>query len=140
MPYFGKSYLDAQIYDVASFGTDHMLSDNFVLSEVVSGCGADIVIQHPALIELRQKLRDHFGVLYISRSFSTPWHHLKISKQYGSDARGSYHPWGMADDIYSKNVSPVQIATKARELGAGGVSAYPESGFCHIDVGPKRTW
>jgi uncharacterized protein YcbK (DUF882 family) len=50
----------------------------------------------------------------------------------------SQHTSGRAADIKVAGIGIEELRKKAFELGARGVGLYPEKGFVHIDVRPKR--
>ncbi len=55
-------------------------------------------------------------------------------------ARNSYHTKGRAVDIVMPGIDLRHVRTAALNLSAGGVGYYPDSGFVHLDSGPRRTW
>jgi len=52
----------------------------------------------------------------------------------------SYHMRGMAADISIPGVSVADLRDYAVERRIGGVGYYPNSGFLHVDVRPRRFW
>jgi uncharacterized protein YcbK (DUF882 family) len=123
---------------LSQVGKDFKLSRSFTLGELASKDGADIVIVHPALLIGLQALRDVIGKpIRINSGYRSPEHNKAIKKQSNS-ATNSLHVLGMAADIVVTGVTPIHIASIARDLGFGGVKAYPT--FTHVDVGKIRTW
>lgn len=55
-------------------------------------------------------------------------------------AKRSYHMQGKAIDIRLPGCDLKQLHTAALSIEAGGVGYYPDSGFIHVDVGPRRSW
>lgn len=55
-------------------------------------------------------------------------------------ASRSYHVRGMAMDLRLKTRSVEQIRSAAASQKAGGVGAYANSRFVHVDSGPLRSW
>jgi zinc D-Ala-D-Ala carboxypeptidase len=109
------------------------LSPSFMLREFASKDGADRVLVHPDLVLLVQAIRDHFGPVAINSGYRTPSHNKSIG-----GAPQSLHTKGMAADLQVRGAHPQLVAAVARNLGAGGVKAYDT--FCHVDVGPTRSW
>jgi zinc D-Ala-D-Ala carboxypeptidase len=119
---------------ISQVGKDFKLSRSFTLGELASKDGADIVIVHPALLLGLQALRDIIGkAVKVNSGYRSVEHNKTIG-----GATNSLHTLGMAADVVVDNVSPLHIASIARDLGFGGVKAYPT--FTHIDVGRIRTW
>jgi uncharacterized protein YcbK (DUF882 family) len=119
---------------LSKVGKDFKLSRSFTLGEIASKDGADIVIVHPALLIGLQALRDVLNKpIKINSGYRSPEHNKAIG-----GASNSLHTLGLAADVVVDGVTPIQIASIARDLGFGGVKAYPT--FTHIDVGRIRTW
>jgi uncharacterized protein YcbK (DUF882 family) len=119
---------------LSQVGKDFKLSRSFTLGELASKDGADIVIVHPALLIGLQALRDVLNKpIKINSGFRSPEHNKAIG-----GASNSLHTLGLAADVVVEGVTPIHIASIARDLGFGGVKAYPT--FTHVDVGKIRTW
>jgi uncharacterized protein YcbK (DUF882 family) len=119
---------------ISQVGKDFKLSRSFTLGELASKDGADIVIVHPALLIGLQALRDVLNKpIRINSGFRSPEHNKAIG-----GASNSLHTLGLAADVVVEGVTPIHIASIARDLGFGGVKAYPT--FTHVDVGKIRTW
>jgi uncharacterized protein YcbK (DUF882 family) len=119
---------------LSQVGKDFKLSRSFTLGELASKDGADIVIVHPALLIGLQALRDVIGKpIKINSGYRSPEHNKAIG-----GASNSLHTLGLAADVVVDGVTPIHIASIARDLGFGGVKAYPT--FTHVDVGKIRTW
>jgi uncharacterized protein YcbK (DUF882 family) len=119
---------------LSQVGKDFKLSRSFTLGELASKDGADIVIVHPALLIGLQALRDLVNKpIKINSGFRSPEHNKAIG-----GASNSLHTLGLAADVVVEGVTPIHIASIARDLGFGGVKAYPT--FTHVDVGKIRTW
>jgi uncharacterized protein YcbK (DUF882 family) len=119
---------------ISQVGKDFKLSRSFTLGELASKDGADIVIVHPALLIGLQALRDLVNKpIRINSGFRSPEHNKAIG-----GASNSLHTLGLAADVVVEGVTPIHIASIARDLGFGGVKAYPT--FTHVDVGKIRTW
>lgn len=71
------------------------LSSNFTVKEFACKDGSDSVLIDSSLIEVLQKIREHFGKpVIINSAYRTPEHNRRVG---GSS--GSYHVKGMAADI-----------------------------------------
>jgi len=91
----------------------------------------------PALVELLQAIRDHYGASVIVRSgFRCPLHNRSVG-----GAKDSRHLHGDAADIVVTGVSARQVADFADGLvgDSGGVGSY--ASFTHVDVrGQRARW
>ena len=106
------------------------LTKNFRVKEFACKDGSDPVFISPELVELLQKIRDHFGkAVVINSGFRT----AKYNKSVGGAAY-SQHLYGMAADITVKGVKPADVAAYAETLlpDKGGIGIYPN--FVHVDV------
>ncbi len=108
------------------------LSKNFKSREFDCKCGGychNTKIDS-ALVEILQKIRDHFGkAVTITSAYRTVAHNKKEK-----GATYSQHLYGLAADIKIKGVKPKEIAAYAEKLlvHGGGIGVY--STFVHIDV------
>jgi uncharacterized protein YcbK (DUF882 family) len=119
---------------LSQIGKDFKLSRSFTLGELQSKDGDDLVIVHPALILGLQAIRDVAGKpIRINSGYRSPAHNTAIK-----GATNSMHVLGMAADIVISGLTPIEVAAIARDLGFGGIKAYPT--FTHVDVGKIRTW
>ena len=106
------------------------LSANFKVREFACNDGSDVVFVAPELVEVLQKIRDHFkAAVTISSGYRTPGYNKKVD-----GAAYSQHQYGTAADIKVKGVSPKTVATFAETLlpNTGGIGIYPT--FTHVDV------
>lgn len=111
------------------------LSANFKVREFACRDGSDVVFIAPELVELLQKIRDHFkAAVTISSGYRTPVYNKKVD-----GATYSQHQYGTAADIKVKDVSPKTVAAFAETLipEKGGIGIYPT--FTHVDVREKRS-
>ncbi len=87
---------------------------------------------HPRLAQHLVRVARYFGrpVVIVSgyRAKARPGH------------RRSFHHHGMAADIYVKGVPAVRVRDLAVKREIGGIGFYPNSGFVHLDVRPRRFW
>ncbi len=106
------------------------LSSNFKVREFVCNDGSDPIFISPELVEVLQKIRDHFGKpVNINSGFRTASYNKKVG-----GATYSQHLYGTAADIRISGVSPKNIAAYAETLlsNKGGIGTYRD--FVHIDV------
>lgn len=91
-----------------------------------------------------EELRDQFGACHVNSGHRWEFYNIKIG-----GATGSYHEYEQrredpAADCTFATGTPAQWAAAARNianrLGFGGVGQYNNSGFVHIDTGPRRDW
>lgn len=125
--------------DVYSLKTDgeKALSANFKVKEFACKDGSNTIFIESDLVDLLQKIRDHFGkAVTITSGYRTATHNKKV----GGSTR-SQHLYGMAADIQVKDVEPAAVAAFAETLlvDKGGIGIYPKKagrakGWTHVDV------
>lgn len=106
------------------------LSANFAVKEFACKDGSDVVLIHPDLVKVLQKIRNHFGkAVIINSAYRTPTYNKKVG-----GTTYSQHCYGTAADIRINGVTPAGIAAYAETLlpGKGGIGIY--SNFVHIDT------
>ena len=106
------------------------LSANFQVKEFACKDGSDVVFVSPELVEILQKIREHFkAAVTISSGYRTPEYNKKVD-----GAAYSQHQYGTAADISITGVTPKEVAAFAETLlpNTGGIGTYPT--FTHIDV------
>ena len=111
------------------------LSENFTVSEFACKDGSDKVIINSALVELLQKIRNHFKTpVTITSGYRT----AAYNKAVGG-AANSQHCLGTAADIVISGVAPLEIAQYAEYLmqNSGGIGLY--SNFTHVDVRQNKS-
>ena len=111
------------------------LSKDFRVREFRCKNGADVIFVDTALVELLQKIRDHFGSpITINSAYRTPEYNKKVG---GSTY--SQHQYGKAADIVVKGVKPADVAAYAEQLmpSYGGVGRYAT--FVHVDVRDEKS-
>lgn len=106
------------------------LSANFKVREFACNDGSDPIFISSELVEVLQKIRDHFGKpVNINSGFRTASYNKKVG-----GATYSQHLYGTAADIRISGVSPKNIAAYAETLlpNKGGIGIYKD--FVHVDV------
>lgn len=118
-----------KVYSKAKEG-NVKLSKNFTVKEFACSDGTDTVFISLALVNLLQKIRDHFGkAVIINSAYRTEAHNKSIG-----GATYSQHKYGLAADIHINGVTPKEIAAYVETLlpSSGGIGIYKS--FVHIDV------
>lgn len=125
---------DAFTLLVSEKGEDYRIAPNFLLREAQCKDGSDLVLIHPAAVDLAQHLRDLYGPIKITSWYRSPDHNDKIG-----GIPTSKHLLGMAFDWYPLEASLEQVQKEVRRMEIGGVGLY--EGFTHCDVwGVGRRW
>ena len=113
------------------------LSTNFRVREFACTDGSDPIFVDSDLVNVLQKVRDHFGkAVTITSAYRTP----TKNKSCGGTTY-SQHLYGRAADIKISGVSPKKVADYAETLlkNKGGIGIY--STFTHIDTrSTKSRW
>ena len=118
-----------KVYSKAKDGNTK-LSANFKVKEFACNDGTDPIFISDELVEILQKIRNHFKKpVVINSAYRT----VPKNKACGG-ATYSQHQYGTAADISIKGVTPKQVAAFAETLlpKSGGIGIY--STFTHIDV------
>ena len=106
------------------------LSANFRVKEFACTDGSDPIFIDSELVNVLQKIRNHFGKsVTITSAYRTP-----IKNKACGGTTYSQHLYGMAADIKVKGVTPKKVAAYAEKLmpKSGGIGTYGT--FTHIDV------
>ena len=113
------------------------LTKNFKVREFACKDGSDAIFISMDLVELLQKIRDHFGKpVTINSAYRTAAYNKKVD-----GAAQSQHLYGMAADISIQGVKPADVAAFAETMlpKTGGIGIY--SSFTHVDVrAVKSRW
>lgn len=111
------------------------LSKNFRLDEFKCKCGkCDPILLDEKLVELLQKIRDHFGKsVNVNSGYRCPSHNA--SPKVGGNPV-SHHMKGMAADIRVEGVTPAEVAKYAESIGIQRIGLYDT--FVHIGSDPSR--
>lgn len=111
------------------------LSENFIVKEFACKDGSDKILVDTELVNVLQKIRDHFGKpITINSAYRNSTYNKKIG-----GVSNSQHTKGTATDIVVKGISPEDVAKYAEYLlpQKGGLGLYPT--FTHIDVRSNRS-
>lgn len=106
------------------------LSTNFKVKEFACTDGSDPIFIDSDLVNVLQKIRNHFGKsVTITSAYRTPTKNKAVGGQTYSQ-----HLYGKAADIKVKGVTPKKVAAYAETLlkNKGGIGIY--STFTHIDT------
>lgn len=121
-----------------------LLSPNFRVREFACRDGSDPVFIDSALVDLLQRIRDHFGQpVTITSGYRTAEHNAKVG-----GSKSSQHLLGRAADIQVADTSVEDVAAYAESLmpAWGGVGRYPvktgrAKGWVHVDTrAAKSRW
>lgn len=132
--YLKGSDSTVKIYSVKKDGSTY-LSNNFKVKEFACNDGSDTVLISDDLVELLQKIRDHFGVaVTINSGYRTSTYNKKVG-----GATNSQHVKGTAADIVVKGMDPLTVAQYSEHLmpDSGGIGVY--QAFTHVDVRTSRS-
>ena len=130
----GSDTTGVKTYSVKKDGGTY-LSDNFKVKEFACNDGSDTVLISDELVDLLQKIRDHFGVaVTINSGYRTSAYNKKVG-----GATNSQHVKGTAADVVAKGVDPLTVAQYAEYLmpDSGGIGVYQT--FTHVDVRTSRS-
>ena len=113
---------------------DIKIAKYFLLSEFECPC-CHTVMLHPELLKRLVSLRQKVHVpIYINSGYRCKKENDKVG-----GVPHSYHRYGMAADIFVKEIQPPDLARYAEIAGFTGIGLY--SNFLHLDVRPdKHFW
>lgn len=132
--YLKGSDSTVKTYSVKKDGSTY-LSENFKVKEFACNDGSDTVLISDELVELLQKIRDHFGVaVVINSGYRTSAYNKKVG-----GVSNSQHVKGTAADIVVKGVDPLAVGQYVEYImpDHGGIGVYQT--FTHVDVRSNRS-
>ena len=106
------------------------LSNNFTVNEFRCKDNSDVIFIAPALVDILQAIRNHYGkAVNINSAYRTPTYNKKVG-----GATYSQHLYGTAADIRINGVKPKDLAAYIETLmpNYGGIGIYPT--FVHVDI------
>lgn len=113
------------------------LSANFKVKEFACTDGSDPIFIDTDLVNILQKVRNHFGkAVTITSAYRTPGKNKAVG-----GTTYSQHLYGTAADIKVKGVTPKKVAAYVEKLmpNKGGIGIYKT--FTHVDVrAVKSRW
>ncbi|KAH0795631.1 DUF882 domain-containing protein [Histomonas meleagridis] len=122
-------------YSLAKDGNKY-LSSHFKVREFRCKDGSDKIIISSDLVNLLEKIRNHFGkAVTINSAYRTASYNKKVG-----GATNSQHVKGTAADIVVSGVSPSTVYNYANSINPnGGVGKY--NSFTHVDTrGYRARW
>lgn len=115
------------------------LSKNFKVREFRCKDGNDKIVVNCDLVDVLQKIREHFGKpVVITSAYRTESYNKKVG---GSP--NSQHLYGNAADITIAGLKAKDIAAYVEKLmpNTGGIGIYTTQNFVHVDVrASKSRW
>ena len=127
------SMVSVNVYNVATEGAIK-ITNNFKVSEFKSN--SKIVLIHHTLPIALQMIREKIGkAINITNAYRTEAHNKMVG-----GASNSYHLYGMAADIWVRDITTVDLAKVIDTMfpTTYGVIAYPKRGIVHFDVRAKK--
>lgn len=121
-------------YSVKTNGSTK-LSANFTVKEFACKDGSDKILIDTDLVEILQKIREHFGKpITINSAYRNATYNKKIG-----GVSNSQHVKGTAADIVVSGIAPSEVVKYAEYImpNKGGIGLY--SSFVHVDVRAKRS-
>lgn len=108
---------------------------NFLLQEFRCKDGSDGILLDSGLVELLQKVRDHFGkAVSVTSAYRTLSHNRSVN-----GTTSSYHIKGQAADFTVTGVANREVAKYLQGIGAKGIGLYDYTGgFVQVDTREKK--
>lgn len=130
----GSETTSVKTYSVKKDGITY-LKPNFKVKEFACNDGSDTVLISDELVDLLQKIRDHFRVaVVINSGYRTSTYNKKVG-----GATNSQHVKGTAADIVVKGIDPLTVGQYVEYImpDHGGIGVYQT--FTHVDVRTSRS-
>lgn len=132
--------LSADYWIEGRYENDALAEINTILRDHRTG---EVAEMRPELIDLLWKLHHATGTgrnFHIISGYRSPKTNAMLAADSNGVAKKSFHMRGMAIDCALPDVPLKTLHRATKTAKAGGVGAYPKSGFVHVDVGPVRYW
>ncbi len=112
----------------------HGMKTKFLLREFRCRDGSDEVLLDSGLLEILQRVRDHFGkAVSITSAYRTDEYNKGVN-----EAESSYHLKGQAADFTVTGTSNRDVAKFLQGIGVKGIGLYDYTGgFIHVDTREK---
>ncbi len=128
-----KDMYRVNVYNASTEGATK-ITNNFKVSEFKSD--SKIVLIHHTLPIALQMIREKVGkAVNLTNAYRTETHNKRVG-----GASNSYHLYGMAADIWVRDITPVELAKVIDTMfpTTYGVIAYPKKGIVHFDVRARK--
>jgi len=102
----------------------------FNLKEFECPCCKRVMLHSDLLKKLSDLRREIKEPLYINSGYRCELENKKVG-----GTRGSYHLFGMAADVCTRNISIPELLYYAEKFKFGGIGVYRT--FLHLDIRPK---
>lgn len=110
------------------------ITTNFKVKEFACKDGADTVFVNDELVNILQKVRNHFGkAVNITSGYRTDTYNKKVG-----GANYSQHLYGNAADIYITGVEPKEIYDYLNNEYPNSLGLGKYASFVHVDVRIKK--
>lgn len=124
-------------------GSTTKLSKNFSVYEFRCGlsrsCSCTTTLIDDDLVEILQKIRDHFGkTVRVTSGHRCADYNRSVSK-----STSSYHTKGRAADIVVVGIKPAEVAKYAESIGVLGIGLYEttkDGHFVHVDTRTTKSF
>jgi hypothetical protein len=148
---YGKSFITkpftaeefAMVHALTESGNQYLEFSSSVLNQndPIDGAGWKKVVPDIYIILFRIAKRMGNKRFIINSGYRSPGYNASLS----GSAKNSLHMSGLALDVSVRKYGNTAefrdlFIEYASQEGAGGIGSYPDSGFIHIDVGPRRAW
>lgn len=127
--------MSVNVYSLSKEGSKKV-SYNFRVHEFKCEDGSDPVFIDPALVQVLQSVRNHFGrPVHINSGFRTAAHNATVKNA----SKYSQHLYGRAADFWVEGVGPVEVYGYLCAIlpNSGGIGLY--SDFVHVDTRANKS-
>ena len=137
-PHTGET-IDAPFFSVGRYRDEHLRALNAFCRDWRADATIDM---DRALFDILAAVQDRadFAMIEMLSGYRTPATNAWLASRDIDVARNSLHMRGMAIDFRIPGVPLATLRSWVLEAGAGGIGYYADSGFLHVDTGPRRQW